>query len=104
MSSYASISSDKLSRLIGTAYAPTLVDVRVDDDFAADPSLIPGATRRSHSEVLDWASRLTGQTVVVVCQKGQKLSEGAAAWLRQPSPARNCASNDAHEHGRAIGT
>jgi hypothetical protein len=25
---------------------------------------------------------LTGQSVVVVCQKGQKLSEGTAAWLR----------------------
>jgi 3-mercaptopyruvate sulfurtransferase SseA len=48
MSSYASISSDKLSRLIGTAYVPTLVDVRNDDDFAADPSLIPGAQRGGH--------------------------------------------------------
>ena len=43
MSSYTSISSDKLSRLIGTANAPLLVDVRIDDDFAADPRLIPGA-------------------------------------------------------------
>jgi rhodanese-related sulfurtransferase len=80
--SYTSISSDKLSRLIGTANAPTLIDVRIDEDFAADPRLIPGATRRSHLDVQDWASRLTGQSVVVVCQKGQKLSEGTAAWLR----------------------
>ena len=56
MSSYASISSDKLSRLIGTGNAPTLIDVRIDEDFAADPRLIPGATRRSHPEVQDWAS------------------------------------------------
>jgi rhodanese-related sulfurtransferase len=82
MSSYTSISSEKLSRLIGTANAPTLIDVRTDEDFAADPNLIPGATRRSHAEVQEWASQLTGQSVVVVCQKGQKLSEGAAAWLR----------------------
>lgn len=82
MSSYTSISSDKLSRLIGTPNAPTLIDVRIDEDFAADPRLIPGATRRSHLDVQDWASRLTGQSVVVVCQKGQKLSEGTAAWLR----------------------
>ena len=80
--SYTSISPDKLSRLIGTANAPTLIDVRIDEDFAADPRLIPGATRRSHLDVQDWASRLTGQSVVVICQKGQKLGEGTAAWLR----------------------
>lgn len=82
MSSYTSISSDKLSRLLGTAHAPVLIDVRVDEDFAADPRLIPGALRRSHVEAQDWASRMTGQSVVVICQKGQKLSEGTAALLR----------------------
>src|SRR3954465_2804557 len=82
MSSYTSISTEKLSRLIGTANAPTLIDVRIDEDFGADPRLIPGATRRSHADIQEWASRLTGQSVVVVCQKGQKLSEGTAAWLR----------------------
>ncbi|MBR0799967.1 chromate resistance protein [Bradyrhizobium jicamae] len=82
MSSYTSISSDKLFRLIGTANAPVLVDVRIDDDFAADPRVIPGAQRRSYTDVTDWAPQLTGRSVVVVCQKGQKLSEGAAAWLR----------------------
>ena len=82
MSSYSSISSEKLSRLIGTANAPALIDVRIDEDFAADPRLIPGATRRSHLDVQDWAGGLTGQSVVVICQKGQKLSDGTAAWLR----------------------
>jgi rhodanese-related sulfurtransferase len=82
MSSYTSISSEKLSRLVGTVNAPTLIDVRIDEDFAADPRLIPGASRRSHRDVQDWGPRLTGQSVVVVCQKGQKLSEGTAAWLR----------------------
>jgi rhodanese-related sulfurtransferase len=87
MSSYTSISSDKLARLIGTVKAPTLIDVRIDEDFAADPRLIPGATRRSHQDLHDWAPRLTGQSVVVICQKGQKLSEGTAAWLRQSGVA-----------------
>jgi rhodanese-related sulfurtransferase len=82
MSSYTSISPDKLSRLIGTANAPTLIDVRSDEDFAADPRLIPGARRRSHLDVEDWGSGLAGQSAVVICQKGQKLSEGTAAWLR----------------------
>ena len=87
MSSYTSISSDKLTRLIGTARAPTLIDVRIEEDFAADPRLIPGATRRSHRDLQDWAPRLTGQSVVVICQKGLKLSEGTAAWLRQSGVA-----------------
>lgn len=87
MSSYTSISSEKLLRLIGTANAPSLIDVRIDEDFAADPRLIPGAVRRSHLDVQDWASRLTGQSAVVICQKGQKLSEGTAAWLRCGSVA-----------------
>jgi rhodanese-related sulfurtransferase len=82
MSSYNSISPEKLSRLIGTANAPMLIDVRTDKDFATDPRLIPGAVRRSHLDVQDWAARITGQSVVVVCDKGQKLSEGTAAWLR----------------------
>ncbi|UGA48501.1 sulfurtransferase/chromate resistance protein [Bradyrhizobium quebecense] len=87
MSSYTSISSEKLARLIGTANAPTLIDVRIDEDFAADPRLIPGAVRHSHVDVQHWASRMTGQSVVVVCNKGQKLSEGTAAWLRCGSVA-----------------
>jgi rhodanese-related sulfurtransferase len=82
MSSYSSISPDKLSRLIGTANAPALIDVRLDEDFAADPRLIPGARRHSHIDIENWAPHFAGQSAVVICQKGQKLSEGTAAWLR----------------------
>ena len=82
MSSYASITSDKLSRLIGTPHTPVVIDVRLDEDFDADPRLIPGAVRRSHRDTEAWASQLTGQSAIVVCQKGQKLSEGTAAMLR----------------------
>jgi rhodanese-related sulfurtransferase len=85
--SYSSISTEKLSRLIGTANAPALIDLRIDEDFAADPRLIPGATRRSHLDIQDWAGGLNGQSVVVICQKGQKLSEGTAAWLRHGNVA-----------------
>ncbi|MBB4263977.1 hypothetical protein GGD64_008049 [Bradyrhizobium sp. CIR3A] len=42
---YTSFSPDKLSRLIGTAAAPMLIDVRIDEDFSADPRPIPGAVR-----------------------------------------------------------
>ena len=82
MSSYTSISSEKLFRLIGTAKAPALIDVRTDEEFAADARLIPGATRRSHRNVRDWAAGLAGQSVIVICRNGGELAEGTAALLR----------------------
>jgi len=87
MSSYTSISSDKLFRLIGTAKAPVLVDVRTDEEFAADPRLIPGATRRSHRHVQDWAASLAGHSVILICRDGGGLAEGTAAWLRHSGVA-----------------
>jgi rhodanese-related sulfurtransferase len=82
MSSYTSISPEKLARLIGTANTPVLIDVRTGEDFAADQRMIPGAVRRSPTEISDWAASIAGRSVVVICQKGQKLSEGTAALLR----------------------
>jgi rhodanese-related sulfurtransferase len=82
MSSYTSISPDKLARLIGTAKSPVLIDVRTDEDFAADPRLIPGAVRRNHQQATDWGGQFAGRSAIVVCLRGQKLAEGTAAWLR----------------------
>ena len=76
------ISLEKLEPLIGTPAAPVIIDVRNDEDFAADPRLVPASLRRSHKDVADWAPGFAGQTVVVVCHHGAKLSHGAAAWLR----------------------
>ncbi len=87
MPSYTSISVDKLSRLIGTANTPVLIDVRTDEDFAADPRILPGALRRPHEHALDWAKSFAGQSTIVICRKGQKLAEGAAAWLRHAGAA-----------------
>jgi rhodanese-related sulfurtransferase len=82
MSSINSISVDKLARLVGTPRCPALVDVRTDEDFAADPRLIPGSLRRPHARTSDWAAEFVGRTAVVLCERGQKLSQGAAALLR----------------------
>jgi rhodanese-related sulfurtransferase len=82
MSSHTSISIEKLTRLIGTPRAPVLIDVRIDDDVSADPRLIPGSIRRDHREVTRWADEMRGQSAIVICQRGHKLSEGVAAWLR----------------------
>jgi rhodanese-related sulfurtransferase len=76
------ISPDKLARLIGVPKGPALVDVQTDENFRADPRLIPGAVRRSHAIVAHWAPEFRGRSAVVICQKGLKLSQGVAAWLR----------------------
>ena len=89
MSAIYSIAPDKLARLIGTPSCPVLVDVRIDADFDADPYLVPGAVRRSHDNVAEWAPRRSGKTVVAICKKGQRLSEGVAAWLRHAGASAN---------------
>jgi rhodanese-related sulfurtransferase len=82
MSSNIQINAAQLSRLVGLPDAPALVDVRIDEDFSADPRLLPASERRSHRDVADWAGAYAGRKVVVSCQRGLKLSEGVAAWLR----------------------
>lgn len=82
MSSNISISAAQLSRLIGLPDAPVIIDVRIPDDVAADPRLLPASERRSHVDVAAWAGAYAGRRVVVSCQRGLKLSEGVAAWLR----------------------
>jgi rhodanese-related sulfurtransferase len=82
MSSFASISPDKLARLIGTPQCPILIDVRTDPDFEADPVLLPGAIRRRAEDAPQWGQEFAGRSVIVVCQRGAKLAQGTAAWLR----------------------
>jgi len=77
------ITLDHLTSLIGTHDAPVLIDVRIEEDFSLLPALIPGSYRLPPFEHDTWANIFTGQDVVVICDKGLKLSEGVAAWLRQ---------------------
>ncbi len=74
------ITPAQLMRLIGTPDAPTIFDVRVADDIAADPRAVPTAILRPHDQ---FDRALVGVTrAVIVCHKGRKLSEGVAAILR----------------------
>ncbi len=82
MPSPTEITPAELSRMIGLPNTPVIVDVRTDEDFAADPRLIPGAHRLSYAEVALWGPDYAGKSVIVTCQRGGKLSQGAAAWLR----------------------
>ena len=73
------ISIDKLVRLIGTPKCPLLVDVRPQKAFEADPHLVPSA---AHCALDGLEDRVEGQSAVVICQDGSRLSQGAAALLR----------------------
>lgn len=83
MASPTEITTNQLSRLIGLPDAPRLIDVRIEDDYRADPQLIPGSIQRSHLEIERWLDHHRGQQTVIICQKGLKLSQGVAALLRQ---------------------
>lgn len=69
-------------RLIGTPDAPVIIDTCIDPDFEDDPRLIPTAQRCPHDQIETLLPSITGKHVVIVCQKGKKLSQGAAALLR----------------------
>ena len=82
MPSPTQITVAQLSRLIGTPKAPLLVDVCIDEDFSDDPRLVPGSRRHPFRAIAELVPQLAGRKVVVICQKGLKLSQGAAALLR----------------------
>jgi rhodanese-related sulfurtransferase len=73
---------DLLTQL-GGPDSPVVIDTRTEEDFGADPRLIPSALRRPGLKAADWAPGFAGRRVVVYCDRGLKISQGAAAWLRQ---------------------
>jgi rhodanese-related sulfurtransferase len=81
------ITPTQLARLLGTPDGPVILDVRTDEDFASDPRVLPGTIRRDFRSVASWASDFAGRPAAVVCQRGLKLSQGVAAWLRQVGSA-----------------
>lgn len=81
MPSTQEITVAQLNRLIGTPECPVIVDICLQDDFDADPVLVPGAWRHSHTDIPGLIRRLDGQRAVILCQKGLKLSQGVVAWL-----------------------
>jgi rhodanese-related sulfurtransferase len=59
-----------------------LVDVRGQDNFEADPHLIPSAVHCASNNLEDRAKAYSRQSAIVICQNGSSLSQGAAALLR----------------------
>jgi len=83
MPSFNEITVPRLGRLIGSPDAPAVIDVRTDEDAAAEPRSVPGSVRRDWRRASEWAREFAGRRAVVLCQRGLKLSQGAAAWMRQ---------------------
>ncbi|PPD14327.1 MAG: sulfurtransferase [Methylobacterium sp.] len=82
MTSPIEISIAQFQRQIGTRHPPIVLDVRIPEDIALDPRRLPTAEWRDFREARQWASLYRGQDVVVICQKGLKLSQGVAALIR----------------------
>ena len=82
MPSPTEITVPQLSRLLGTDSAPSIVDLRIDEDFELDPDLIPTARRHPFDDLESLVPRLVDKRVVVYCQKGKKISQGATSLLR----------------------
>lgn len=59
----------QLARLIGLPDGPALIDVRIDQDFDADPRGLPGAVRRNFRQVASWAPEHNGRSVVDVASR-----------------------------------
>ena len=77
MSAPNAISPDKLIRLIGTANAPRILDVRRDTE-----QLIPSSIPVSRDAVRADPGQFSAGSYVVTCKGGRETSQGIAALLR----------------------
>ena len=77
MSALNAISPDKLIRLIGTASAPRILDVRQDAS-----QLVPSSVPVSPEAIVADPERFVDGSYVVSCKRGRETSQGIAALLR----------------------
>src|SRR5262245_18833791 len=82
MPSPTEITVAQLSRLVGLPDAPVLVDVRSEEDYQADPRLLPTARQHASTAVAGWSRRYEGRPVVLICRNGGTPSQAVAARLR----------------------
>jgi rhodanese-related sulfurtransferase len=82
MPQFGQISPAQAFRLIGTPEAPIIIDVRIPENVAEDPALIPGSFLHPYADLAALVPTLSGKRVIVTCKRGRKLSDGGAALLR----------------------
>ena len=58
--------AETLLPLIGAPNAPIMIDVCIDEDFALDPRLIPGAFRHPFAEIEGLAPALKGEELSLI--------------------------------------
>lgn len=63
--------------------APRVIDVRLEEDFDADPVLIPDASWRDPNAIEAWAREISPEEeVVVYCVRGRWVSQSVTKKLR----------------------
>ena len=79
-----SVSVDELASAVREeARAPLVIDVRLEEDFDADPVLIPEATWRDPNAIDSWVEELSPEKpVVVYCVRGHWVSQSVTKKLR----------------------
>ena len=78
-----SITLAELNALRGKVLPPIVIDVRREEAYAKDESVIAGALRRAPESVELWAAVLEpGREVVVYCVHGHQASQGTASRLK----------------------
>lgn len=76
------IGIDELKEMVAEGAAPTLLDVRRKDDYAAAPQTIETARWRDPETVDAWAADLPkDRPVIVYCVKGGSVSQSVADRL-----------------------
>jgi rhodanese-related sulfurtransferase len=75
------IDADQLAAM--KASGAVVLDVRLLEDFDADPVLIPDATYRNPEDIESWAGQISpvDGPVVVYCVRGKWVSQKAATYL-----------------------
>ena len=82
MPSIDAIAVQQLARLIGLPGAPCPVDLRTATGAPAERPVLPTARCLDVRDIETWGPGFRGGRVVVYCDDGGALSQGAAAWLR----------------------
>lgn len=76
------LSASSLYATLGLPNGAVLIDVRSDDDYAAQPRTLPGAVRRDAHALGAWAQALPRAPLVVVCDRsGSESAPEVAAAL-----------------------
>ena len=78
------IKAEDLKSMMSVGTQPALVDVRRQQDFDADPVMIPGAVKKDPGEAETWAKELpTDRPVVIYCVRGGSVSTSVQQTLAQ---------------------